>query len=93
MIVEAFLNVIMGINKVLFFAFPNLPPMPEVFVEAFGWFLVYIGNIFGVLVYLLSPPVYVAIIAILLFMTTFEYVYHFAIRFLIFRIFMGFVGR
>jgi len=77
----------------LFTAFPDIPPMPGIIVSGWSWFLGASDAGFGLLIYLVSQPLYVALVALVLFMTTFEYVYHFVIRFLIFRLFMGFVGR
>lgn len=93
MIVEAILNVFNTVFTTLFSVFPSLPAMPVMISDGFDWLLDFTSDATGLLVYLLSPPLYVVLIGLILFMTLFEYIYHFAIRFLIFRVFMGFVGR
>lgn len=93
MIVEAILNVFMVLFNGLFSIFPQLPAMPQLIVDGFDWLIEFTADGTGLLVYLLSQPLYVMLIGLILFMTTFEYIYHFAIRFIIFRVFMGFIGR
>lgn len=93
MITQFLIDMIFNIFTVLFSVFPSFPPMPGVITTGWEWFLGVSTAGTGLLVYFLSTPLYYATIALIIFMTTFEYIYHFLIRFLIFRIFMGLVGR
>lgn len=93
MITEFILTAALEGFTILFSVFPNFPSMPSIIADAWDWFLGASNAGAGIIVYLISQPLYYATIALIIFMVTFEYIYHFAIRFLIFRIFMGFVGR
>lgn len=93
MIVEMIAIVFMSTIKILFGWLPNIPPMPQMLQNAGDWFIQFSEVGTGVLIYLVSPPIYVLIIGLVIFMTTFDYIYHFAIRFLIFRLFMSAIGR
>jgi len=88
-IIQVFFSIITG----MFSVFPAFPAMPSLIVTSWEWFIVTISAAQSLLVYLLSPPLYIITITLIIFMTTFDYIYHFFIRFLIFRIVMGVVGR
>lgn len=93
MIFQAIIELFFYTFSALFSIFPSFPPMPSIIVDGWSWFITVASQGTGLIAYLLSTPLYYATISLILFMTTFEYIYHFLIRFLIFRIFMGFVGR
>lgn len=93
MIVDAIVTGFFGIFTALFSIFPDLPPMPVLISDGWNFIISLTNQAFGVLVYFLSTPLYLMALGLIIFMTTFHYVYQFFIRFLIFRIFMGFVGR
>jgi len=93
MILDAILGGFFTVFIALFNLFPNIPAMPSLIVDGWNWFLNAQEQAMGIIVYFLSPPLYIMILSLIIFMTTFHYIYAFFIRFLIFRIFMGFVGR
>ena len=93
MITQAILDVFLNIFTALFSVFPSFPPMPSIINTAWDWFITTSNAGTGLIAYLLSTPLYYVTITLIIFMTTFEYIYQFLIRFLIFRIFMGLIGR
>lgn len=93
MIFQAIIEAILYTFSVLFSVFPAFPQMPQIIVDGWSWFMSVSNAGTGLIVYFLSKPLYIGVLSLVLFMTTFEYIYHFLIRFLIFRIFMGIVGR
>jgi len=93
MITQAIIDIFLTIFTGLFSVFPSFPPMPEIINTGWDWFITSSAAGTGLIAYLLSTPLYYATIALIIFMTTFEYIYQFLIRFLIFRIFMGLIGR
>ena len=91
MIIEAILNVFLIVFTTLFGWFPNFPAMPGLIVDGWAWFTSVTNSAIGVLAYFLSEPLYYMAIGLIIFMTTFQYIYHFFIRFIILRIAMGFI--
>jgi len=92
-IVDFILQGIMQITIAMFSVFPDFPAMPALIIDGWNWFLSMSQNATGVLVYFLSPPLYIMAISLIIFMTTFHYIYHFFVRFIIIGLFLRIVGK
>lgn len=93
MIIDAILNGFFFVVNALFSIFPAFPAMPELIVTGWNWFLNATVTANGLIIYLLGVPLYLMIISLIVFMTTFYYIYHFFIRFIILKIAFKVLGR
>lgn len=93
MITDFILQGIMQITIAMFSVFPDFPAMPQLIVDGWAWFITMSQNATGLLVYFLSPPLYIMAIGLIIFMTMFHYIYHFFVRFIIMGLFMRIVGK
>lgn len=93
MIVEFIIVSFFTVFTFLFDVFPDLPAMPPLIVSGWAWFINAIGGATGVLVYFLSTPLYLMAIGLIIFMTTFHYIYQFVIRFIVLKVAMRFLGK
>lgn len=93
MIVDFIVQGFFAVFIALFSVFPDIPAMPTLIVDGWSYFIGFVDNAFGLLVYFLSVPLYIMAIGLIIFMTTFQYIYHFLVRFVVFGIFMRFVGK
>lgn len=93
MIVDYILQGIFAVFTAMFAVFPDVPVMPQMIIDGWDWFITMSNQATGVLVYLLSPPLYVLALTLIIFMTTFHYIYNFLVRFLIMSVFMRLVGK
>lgn len=93
MITEFIMTATQTVFTVLFSVFPNLPPMPQLIVDGWDWFINLLNSANSLLAYFLSTPLYYMAIGLIVFMTVFHYVYHLFVRFVLFRVFMLFAKR
>jgi len=93
MITDFLLQGIMQITIAMFSIFPDFPPMPQLILDGWDWFIQMSQNATGLLVYFLSPPLYIMAIGLIIFMTSFHYIYNFFVRFIIMGLFMRIVGK
>jgi len=93
MIIDFIVQGFFGIFTTLFSVFPDIPAMPTVITNGWNWFIDMTNSVTGLLVYFLSPPLYIMAISLIIFMFAFNWIYHLFIRFIIFKVAMRFFAK
>jgi hypothetical protein len=75
MIVEFVINTIVTLVK-LIFGWINLPSLPSVITDAFSYVLSMVSDVSGLLHYIFSTPLFIAIVGVVVAVLAFDQLYH-----------------
>lgn len=76
MITSVILQALFGMVQIILWIFPDVPPMPEGIVSGTDYIIALIGQMIGVVSYILSPTILIFSLTTILIIINFESIYH-----------------